>query len=283
MSFTYDLAIVGAGLSGLNAIASGLGEQRVLLLDYQDAPGGFLRSALPMPGFEAAWETLRTLHLPGEVSACYGATAVGLLPALDESESHALVVRQRQGTSQIHARLILIACGGLEATREHAQIPGTRPAGVMTPILAHQMLARGYLPGKHAIVYGDARYARATAERLQMAGMDMTLISPSEGVPVRVEGFPRLERVVFRNVEGHEFGIDTDVFVYGAGMLANTHWLKGSGVETTPEGAIVVDERYQTTIPGIFAVGTVVRPSLDHADSLAMGKEVAILLRGGVR
>lgn len=283
MSTIYDLAIIGAGLSALSAIAAGLGGQRVLLLDYQDAPGGFLRPALPMTGFEAAWELLQSVQLSGEVTVSYGATVVGLLPAFDEGEPHTLVVRERQGTNQAQASRILIACGGLEATREHAQVPGSRPAGVMTPILAYQLLARGYLPGKHAIVYGDALYTRATADRLRAAGMNVMLVSPLEAAPIRIDGFPRLERVVFQRKQGQEYGIDADVFVYGAGMMANTHWLKGSGVETNLDGAIVVDQRYRTNLPGIFAVGTVARPSLDHVDSLAMGKEVAAILQGGAR
>lgn len=280
---SYDLAIVGAGLSALSVIEAGLGRQRVVLLDYQEAPGGFLQAALPLPGFEAAWELLQSVELSGEVTASYGATAVGLLPAFEEDEPHTLVVRERQGTNHLQARRVLIACGGLEATREHAQIPGSRPAGVMTPILAHQLLARGYLPGHKAVVYGDDRYVRSTADRLQAVGMDVTPVSPLEAAPIRIEGFPRLERVVFRGVHAQEYGIDADVFVYGAGMMANTHWLKGSGVETNSDGSIVVDRQYRTNIPGIYAVGTVIRPSLDHADSLAMGKEVAAILSGGAR
>ncbi len=280
---TYDLAIVGAGLSALSVIETGLGGLRVLLLDYQAEPGGFLRPALPLPGFEVAWELLQSVELSGALTASYRATVVGLLPAFDESEPHTLVVRERQGTNQAQARRVLIACGSLEATREHAQIPGSRPAGVMTPILAHQLLARGYLPGHKAVVYGDALYVRATADRLRSVGLEVTLLSPVAVVPVRVEGFPRLERVVFRDVYAQEHAIDADVFIYGAGMMANTHWLKGSGVETNADGSIVVDRQYRTNIPGIFAVGTVVRPSLDHADSLAMGKQVAAILQGGAR
>ena len=89
-----------------------------------------------------------------------------------------------------------------------------------------------------------------------------------------VEGFPRLERVTFsRDGQAHQAAADT--LVYGVSMLANTHWLMGSGIELAPDGAIAVDERYRTNIPGVYAVGTVIAPSLDHADSIAMGKEVA--------
>ena len=225
----------------------GPADQQVIVFDYQDAPGGFLRPALPAPGFEQAWELIRSFRFPAAVTACFGATAVGLLPALEASEPHSLLVRKREGTGEVRARRILIACGGLEATREHAQIPGPRPAGVMTPILAHQLLARGDLPGRHAIVYGDALYTRATARRMVDAGMEVTLVTPAEAGLVSVEGFPRLERVTFSR-EGQRYHVVADTLVYAVGMLT-MHWLMGSGIELAPDGAIAVDERYGRISP----------------------------------
>jgi thioredoxin reductase len=290
MDHRFDLAIVGAGLSAISALRAGVAHgKRVVVFDYQEVPGGFLRSALPAPGFEDAWEMLHSWRVPPEIAAYFSATVVGLLPASAPGEAHTLLVRTRAGTEQVYARHVLIACGGLEATREHAQIPGTRPGGVFTPILVHQFLARGYLPGKRAIVYGDSRYATATARRLADAGVEVTQITPatseggySEGQAELVEvlGFPRVEGVRLRR-EGQVFDLAADTLIYAAGMIANTHWLRGSGIVTTGNGAIQVNARCQTNIDGIFAVGTVVAPSLDHASSIAMGQRVAALLNGG--
>ncbi|MEO6888429.1 MAG: FAD-dependent oxidoreductase [Ktedonobacteraceae bacterium] len=290
MEERYDLAIVGAGLSTLSMLSAGASNVRTVVLDYQEAAGGFLQPLLPATGFEDVWELTRTFRMPAGVTIYLGTTAVGLLPALDPGEPHIVMVRQRQGTRQIHARRVLIACGGLEATREHAQIPGTRPAGVMTPILALQLLARGYLPGRQALVYGSDRYAEATARRLSEAGLQVTHIASAAnagghggvaGEIVEIVGFPRLEGVRLRR-GGQIVEQAADMLVYAAGMLANTHWLKGSGVLTGEHGAIQVDAGYQTNIAGIYAVGTVVAPSLDHRDSITMGKEVASLIAGGL-
>jgi thioredoxin reductase len=299
MSELYDLAIVGAGLSALSALQAGIASARTVVLDYQEHPGGFLKAALPAPGFEEAWELVQSSRIPQRVTTFYGTTAVGLLPAFEAGEPHVLIVRQRQGTEEVHAQRVLIACGGLELTREHAQIPGTRPAGVITPVLAHQLLSRGYLPGKRAVVYGDSRYARATAERLAGVGIEVTLVLPTEetraaGQPegkqpsltgaelIAIEGFPRLEKVKFRR-DGEFFDVPADTLVYGTGMMANTHWLKGSGIITGEYGTIQVNSFYQTNVQGVYAVGTVIAPSLDHAGSIAMGKEVASLLVGGTQ
>ncbi len=284
MNIVYDLAIVGAGLSALSAIAAGLGDrssQQVIVFDYQDAPGGFLQHALPVQGFETAWELMRSARFPTSISIYCGATAVGFLPAFDEDAAHRLLVRRRQGTSEVLARCILIACGGLELTREQAQIPGPRPAGIMTPILIHQLLSRGYLPGRRAIVYGDTLYTRATARRMSGAGIEVTLVTPAGAELVGIGGFPRLEQVTFRRDET-TYHAAADILVYGVGMMAYTHWLAGSGIELSPSGAIAVDGHYRTNIAGIYAIGTVVSPSLDHIDSIMMGKEVALLLQGGM-
>lgn len=39
------------------------------------------------------------------------------------------------------------------------------------------------------------------------------------------------------------------------GLLPNTEWLKGSGVELTDTGKIRTDHGYQTVMPGVFAIG----------------------------
>jgi alkyl hydroperoxide reductase subunit F len=38
------------------------------------------------------------------------------------------------------------------------------------------------------------------------------------------------------------------------GLLPNTEWLKGT-LELSPRGEIVIDERGQTSLPGVFAAG----------------------------
>ncbi len=290
MSAPFDIAIVGAGLSTLSALREAASKlrQRVIVLDYRDKPGGFLLPSLPTPEFSEECELIKAFQMPPTVTAHFQTTAVGLIPAFEQGQPHSLVVRQHRGTTQIQARSIVIASGALERPREQACIPGTRPAGVMTPILVHQLLEQGYLPGKRAIVYGGSRYARATALRLVKVGVDVVSLLPSINAAangagtvdlLEVQGFPRLEGVKLCQ-NGDEITMPADTLVYAVGAMANTHWLKGSDIELNEDGSIRVDAHYRTNIPGIYALGNVVAPSLDHTDSIKMGKGMAALLQG---
>lgn len=56
------------------------------------------------------------------------------------------------------------------------------------------------------------------------------------------------------NHEKHEIALE-GIFVQ-IGLLPNTEWLKGT-IELSPRGEIIVDERGQTSVPGVFAAGDV--------------------------
>lgn len=48
--------------------------------------------------------------------------------------------------------------------------------------------------------------------------------------------------------------VDLDGIFVQIGLLPNTEWLDGA-VETSPRGEIVIDDRGQTSVPGVFAAG----------------------------
>ena len=50
--------------------------------------------------------------------------------------------------------------------------------------------------------------------------------------------------------------IDLEGIFVQIGLLPNSDWLKGT-VELTPRGEVIVDERGQTSVPGVFAAGDV--------------------------
>lgn len=284
----YGLAIVGAGLSAMSFLGAHTSLEPAVVIDYQSRAGGFLRPVLPHPALAGASDLARSFRFPAGLDTLFNATAVGLLPSFG-AQPHTVLVRTREGTQRIRAEQVVIASGGLEVTREHDQIPGSRPAGVVTPIFVHQLLDLGYLPGRRAVVYGGSRYAQATRQRLAEAGVDVLLV-PAGGVPdesppngaepaalIEVRGFPRVDAVVLRRGAAEQT-VPADLLVYARGMAANSLWLKGSGIEFDDRGAVAVNDRFETNVPNVHAIGTVVMPDLDHGRSIAMGKELARVL-----
>lgn len=49
--------------------------------------------------------------------------------------------------------------------------------------------------------------------------------------------------------------VDADVVVLATGITPNVEWLEGSGVALAPDGGILVDDRLQTAVAGVFAAG----------------------------
>src|SRR5258706_962563 len=160
--------------------------------------------------------------MPPHVISYFNPSAVGLLLALEAGEPLPLIARRQQRTMEIRARCILIASGGLELTRERAQIPGTRPAGVITPILAHQLLSLGYLPGKCVVIYGHSRYTLATSRRLAASSVVVTHVGLYAEL-VEIQGFPRLEALEFRR-DSQLFDLALDTLSQSWSLLANAHF-----------------------------------------------------------
>jgi len=276
MSDSYDLAIVGAGLSThafLRARAALHRDETIVVIEHEAVPGGALRHLLPAPEFPVASALLDPTWWPARVELRPRATAVGFLPATRPGALHTLLVREAAGTTRLTARRIILAGGGVDRPREHDQIPGTRPAGIVTPSFVLQSLAAGYLPGRHALVYGASSVAAITARRLVEAGVATVLLPPLASPA------PPLESVTLRRDDQLiEWPVDT--LVYAVGLVPTTGWLKGSGVTLGEAGEVMVNESGETTLPGVFAIGTVVAPSPDHLRSIDLGELVARTLGG---
>ncbi len=85
-----------------------------------------------------------------------------------------------------------------------------------------------------------------------MANVDIIVSAQTtevHGDGQKVAGLSYLDRVA---QSSHTLTLD-GVFVQ-IGLLPNTEWLKGT-VELSPRGEILIDERGQTSLPGVFAAG----------------------------
>lgn len=69
----------------------------------------------------------------------------------------------------------------------------------------------------------------------------------------RLHGTDRVEAVEL--ADGSR--LEADVVIVGIGVVPNTEWLAGSGI--TVDNGVVCDGTLQTSVPGIYAIGDVVR------------------------
>lgn len=271
---TYELVIVGAGISGLSAAltAHEAGLENVLILDYEKQRGGF---ASPLFGSEAFAEerrlTERAARLPYDVF--YKTSVTGFFPG-EDGGNHQLLVQTPEGAKTVEASRVLLCSGSLEKPREGNWIAGSRPAGVMTPVMAIQLLKRGYVPGERVLVMDTGRLSRAAAELLEKAGLAVERLSGDLWEVHQVEGLARLSAVQVRErAAGRWKTVECDTLVFSRQRIPCTFYLKGSPVERDERQAIRVDESGRTNIAGVYAAGTCTdRGDDEHLGSIEAGR-----------
>jgi glycerol-3-phosphate dehydrogenase len=179
----YDVVVVGAGPSGLAAAEAAQAHgATVLLVEMAGFVGGALAAmglADSPPGGaspSARSEPRRDLAL---------GTALAAVRAGLELE-----LRGPASTRSVRAGALVLATGAREQTRGNLQIPGSRPAGVLTAGTALRLLAAtGQAPGRRALIVGTGRWAERCAEVLGAAGVEIAALVPAIA---GLEGWPRV-------------------------------------------------------------------------------------------
>ena len=114
----------------------------------------------------------------------------------------------------------------------------------------------------------DAEISAALREAFEAMGMRVLLGSPPAGVE-RTDGQLRV-------TPGDDV-LTPQKVLFAAGRAGNTEGLglEEAGVALDPRGRIVVDERYETTVPGIYAAGDVIGPPALASVSAEQGRVAA--------
>ncbi|RAT96546.1 NAD(P)/FAD-dependent oxidoreductase [Brevibacillus sp. Leaf182] len=273
----YDLVIIGAGISGLTAALSAWegGVSSVLMIDYQKRRGGFTLPYWSSDEFAPERELLdKAASLPYEIHE--QSTVVGFFPG-GNGQLHQLYVQSPMGTYSIEAKKVLIASGSLEKPREAHKIPGTRPAGVMTPMMAMQLIERGYQPGRKIVLIENGRISRSTATLLEKETSNLVKYAESDWELTSIKGLSRVEGVQLRNRMTDEIDeVACDTLIFAKGRVPCTFFLKGTPIERDHTGAIIVDATGKTNLPDIYAAGSCTcLGDDDHTNSLEWAKETA--------
>ena len=297
MTFIHKQAvIIGGGPGGLAAAAElkKNGIDDILILEREHTPGGILRQCIhdgfgltrfgeTLSGPEYAQRFIDDVKKQG-IEIVTDATVIGL------TRDRKVTAASKDGLLQYQADAVILTMGCRERTRGALSLPGERPAGVFTAGTAQAYInLKNKMVGKNVIILGSGDIGMIMARRMTLEGAKVQAVFEIQpypsGLPRNIEqclndyqiplylshtvtkiiGHNRLEAVEVSQVDenmqpvpGTEKRYDCDTLILSVGLIPENELSLMAGVELDPrtKGA-VVDEFYQTSVPGIFAAGNV--------------------------
>lgn len=291
-----QLAIIGGGPAGLSAAirAREEGLSDVWVIERGRNLGGILNQCIhhgfgmhifkeELTGPEYAQRLIDKAVDLG-VNFALGAMVI------DITTDRTLTYVSESGLVTAQADAIILAMGCRERTRGALGIPGARGVGVYAAGVAQELVnMKGYMPGKQAVILGSGDIGLIMARRLTLEGATVEgvyEIMPYPGglkrnivqclqdydIPLylshtvtRTVGNKRLEGVYVAQVDesrqpiGHtERFVPCDTLLLSVGLIPENELAKKIGVAISPiTGGAVVNDRLETTVPGVFACGNV--------------------------
>ncbi|MFO7850119.1 MAG: NAD(P)/FAD-dependent oxidoreductase [Spirochaetia bacterium] len=202
------------------------------------------------------------------------------------------------GRETVYARSVVLATGCRERTRENLLISGARPAGVYTAGQAQDLInIRGLSLGRRVVVQGSGDIGLIMARRLTIEGYEVAAVLERLpylsglirnkvqcldhfSIPLRlgreihrIEGKDRVKGVEVRgldinveHVQGKEEFIECDTVLFSVGLIPEIETAKSAGVLLNNGFNPVVDDGFQTNVPGLFVCGNALHIH-DLADS----------------
>lgn len=308
-----DLLIIGGGSAGMAAALAAYdkGIRDILILERNKFLGGILNQCIhngfglalfkeELTGPEFADRFIEKIKEKGiEYKLNTYVTSIS-------SDKIVTFSSEDGGVEEIQAKAIVMAAGCYERNAGAIGIPGDRPAGILTAGQAQLFLNEyGYMVGKRVFILGSGDIGLIMARRLTLEGakvLGVAEICPwSNGlnrnmvqclydydIPlylshtvIKAEGKSRLEKVVIAQVDdkkqpiaGTEKEFDCDTLILSIGLIPNNDLLKDAGAKTSSSHGALVNENYETTIPGVFSCGNVLHVH-DLVDNVALEAKVA--------
>ncbi|WP_434131184.1 FAD-dependent oxidoreductase [Sporomusa sphaeroides] len=293
-----EVVIVGGGPAGLAAAVQlrNKGINDIVILEREKQLGGILRQCIH-DGFGLT-RFKQTLSGP-EYSARFIDQVAAMnieyitdTTVIDITPGKKVIAVSKAGLLEYQAKAVVLAMGCRERTRGAIGIPGTRPAGIYNAGVAQAYInLHNTMVGKEAVILGSGDIGMIMARRMTLEGARVKAVFELQpypsglprnieqclndyGIPLHVshtitniKGHSRLEGVTVSQVDenlkpipGTEKDYACDTLILSVGLIPENELSLACGVELDErtKGA-VVDENYQTTVPGVFAAGNVLQ------------------------
>jgi len=216
-----------------------------------------------------------------------------------------------QGVKKVQTKSIVYAIGCRERNEYEILIGGSRPTGVLTAGAVQRLVnLYGILPGKNVIIVGGGDVGMIVARHLFLEGINnIFMVYPEEfftGLPRNIQqcildfdikfqpqtivkniiGSEHIEAVELVKVDenwnpinGTEKTVKCDSLILSVGLIPYSDKLEeiGAKIDSYTNGP-VVNEYFETTVNGVFAIGNLVQ-IFDYVDDAV---ETAFIAADGV-
>jgi len=309
-----EVIIIGGGAAGLAAAVAckQKGIEDILLIERGDCLGGILNQCIhdgfglekfntSLTGPEYTQRYIDQVK-EKEIPFLLDSMVVNLTP-----QKEVIVVNSR-GLQHYQAKVIILAMGCRERTRGAISIPGARPSGIYTAGAAQELInLKNYMIGEKIVVLGSGDVGLIMARRLTLEGAEVIMVAEklpySSGLPrninqclydfdialllrhtvVDIQGNGRLSGVTIAQlgkrggiIPGSKRKIACDTLLLSVGLIPENELSHEAGIVLDNiTGGPQVDERGQTSIPGIFACGNVLQVH-DIVDNVSLEAEYIV-------
>jgi NADPH-dependent 2,4-dienoyl-CoA reductase/sulfur reductase-like enzyme len=219
-----------------------------------------------------------------------------------------VIVVNHHGLQHYRAKVIILAMGCRERTRGAINIPGARPSGIYTAGVAQELInLKNYMVGEKIVVLGSGDIGLIMARRLSLEGAEVIMVAEklpySSGLPrninqclhdfdiplllshtvVNIEGNGRLSGVTIAQlgkrggiIPGSKRKVTCDTLLLSVGLIPENELSREAGITLDSiTGGPQVDEKGQTSVPGIFACGNVLQVH-DIVDNVSLEAEYIV-------